>query len=286
MSFIWEFFRVFLDYLLDILPYFLLALFITSFIQAYVSFSWFHKLMVRPFLAPVLTGMLGGVLPVCSCSMLPVALMINSWSRSYAPVVSFLMVAPIVSPATIILTYGLFGWKMALVRTLGTFAFALIVAYSIHFLFRKPPALSMSHREDGTSKHTLFLKSFSSNIKLLGKYILLGIIIATIIRIGTPPELVRYVSGTLLSYPLISLISIPIYVCSGEDVPIAKALMQVGFTQGNALTFMLASSGICLPTILATMGFLPKRLVLLYATCWFLLSTSIGFMYDRLIFGI
>ncbi len=284
MHFITEFFHVFSEYLLDILPYFLLALFITSFIQAYVNLSWFNRLMGRALLAPVLAGILGGILPLCSCSMIPVALMINSWSRSYGPVVSFMIVEPVVSPVTVILTYGFFGWKMALVRILGTFTFALIAAYSIHFLFKKdkPLPLSMSHRRAEKSKRTLFSKSFLSNLKFLGKYILLGIIIATVIRVSIPSQWASYVSGTFLSYPLIALISIPIYVCSGEDIPIAKALLEVGFTQGNTLTFMLASSGICLPTILAAMCFLPKILILLYIIYWFLLATSVGFMYDKI----
>uniref|UniRef100_A0A7C2YWN0 Permease n=1 Tax=Hydrogenobacter sp. TaxID=2152829 RepID=A0A7C2YWN0_9AQUI len=84
----------------------------------------------------------------------------------------------------------------------------------------------------------------------------------------------------MFSYPLISFMSVPIYVCSGEEVPIAKALTEVGFTWGNALTFMLGGTGTCMPTILAVMRFLPKALVLAYVIFWILFSMTMGFLYD------
>ncbi len=287
MSFLENFLRNFYDYLLDILPYFLLALLITALVQTYVNLSFVKKFMKNPFISSVTTGVMGGLLPVCSCSMIPVALMINSFSKSYAPVLSFLIVAPVISPVTVVLTYGLFGLNIAVFRIVFTFLFALIIAYIVHFFFKKPSQIpmGMSSKKDLGNKVSLFFSHFSSTLKLTGKYIIIGLIIAAFIKAVVPSTWAAYISKTVFSYPLISLVSIPIYVCSGEDVPIAKALLDIGFTQGNALTFMLASSGICLPTIVAVMSFLPKRLVALYVTAWFFLSTFMGLLYDYLIFG-
>ncbi len=288
MTFLESFIKSFYQYLLDIVPYFLLATSITAFIQSYVNLSLIKRFMKNPYTASITTGVVGGLLPVCSCSMIPVALMINSLSKSYAPVITFLIVAPIVSPITVILTYALFGYKMALFRVGATFIFALLTAYIVHALFKKPSQIPIGavSKRLVENRFRLFLKYLLDTVKLTGKYILIGITIAAFIKTVVPSTWVAYISKTFLSYPLISLVSIPVYVCSGEDVPIAKALFEVGFTQGNALTFMLASSGICLPTIVATLSFLPRALVFIYAGSWFILSTVTGLIYDYAISGL
>jgi hypothetical protein len=69
--------------------------------------------------------------------MIPVAQLMNSLSKTYAPVISFLIIAPIVSPITLLLTYGVLGFYMTIFRVLGAFLFALVVAYTVDILFKK-----------------------------------------------------------------------------------------------------------------------------------------------------
>ncbi|QWK20051.1 MAG: permease [Hydrogenobacter thermophilus] len=274
----------FYQYSIEILPYFLFAALITSLIQAYVNLNLLRRFLTGSKLAPVFTASFGGLLPLCSCSMVPVAQLINHLSKNYSSVVAFLMVAPVVSPITVTLTYGFFGLKMALLRVFATLVFALVVAYAMDALFKKNkgPSLHISTGRKSEKKAEIFVKSLRYNLFFTGRYLLIGIAIASLIKTFVPIQVVKYIAGSPLSYPLISLVSIPIYVCSGEDVPIAKALAQIGFTHGNAFTFMLASSGICMPTILAVKSFLPGKVVLAYAVSWFLLSTLLGFAIDVL----
>lgn len=281
MEYVRVFLNTFYGYAVEIVPYFVLAALITSVIQTYVSLSWFRKALKNEKTAPIFTGLLGGLLPVCSCSMIPVANLINNFSRTYAPVLAFLVVAPVVSPITVTLTFAFFGLEMTLFRVLGVFLYAILLAYSVGMLYKKERTIPLLGGFSSTeSKGSVFLKSFKFTLTSTGKYLLLGIFIAALIKTFMPVELVSYVAGTPLSYPLIALVSVPVYVCSGEDVPIAKALLQVGFTHGNALTFMLGGSGICVPTILATMSFLPKGIVLLYTVSWFFMSLLAGLLFD------
>ncbi|MFN4319709.1 MAG: permease [Aquificaceae bacterium] len=279
MDLFFSFLRSFYNYTVDILPYFLIALFITSFLQSFTKLSWLKAILKKEKTASIYTGILGGILPLCSCSMLPVANLINSMSKGYAPVLSFLIIAPVISPITLLLTYGYFGLSMALVRFIGTFLFALSFAYLMDLFFTKPKTLPIMI--GGESKNSkLFLYILKDNLFGIGKYLFLGIFIASLIKVLVPASLIKPIAGSLFSYPLISLISIPIYVCSGEEVPIAKALKDIGFTWGNALTFMLGGTGICMPTIIALMRFLPKALVLVYFVFWVLFSMIMGFLYD------
>ena len=280
-----SFFNAFYGYLVDILPYFLLAVLVTSILQGFTKLEWLRFFLKRERTAPIYTSLLGGLLPLCSCSMLPVANLINSMSKSYAPVLSFLVVAPVVSPVTLLLTYGYFGLPMTLFRLLGTFLFALIFAYTVSLYFKKPKVIPLLMGSSGSSGHGFFLY-LKENLLGIGKYLLLGIVIASVIKTLLPPDLIASVAGSFLSYPLLSVVSVPVYVCSGEEVPIGRALRDVGFTGGNALTFMLGGTGICLPTIVATMKFLPKGLVIAYVIFWLFFSTLMGFIYDAIIWKI
>lgn len=270
------------DYTLEILPFFLLAVLITSLLQGFTSLSWLKTFLKRRRTAPVYTGILGGLLPLCSCSMLPVANLINSMSRGYAPVLSFLVVAPVVSPVTLLLTYGYFGLPMTMLRLFGTFFFALLFAYIADLFFKKPSGLPLVLGGAKSSGWKSFGTYFKDNLFGIGKYLLLGIVIASAIKTIVPPNLIKPIADSFFSYPLLSLVSVPIYVCSGEEVPIAKALVDIGFTWGGALTFMLGGTGICMPTVLATLKFLPKGLVLAYVFFWLFFSMSMGILYDIL----
>ncbi|MFN3599047.1 MAG: permease [Aquificaceae bacterium] len=286
MDLIKGFFHNFYYYTVDILPYFLMAVLITSIFQGFTKLSWLKALLKKEKTAPIYTGFLGGLLPLCSCSMLPVANLINSLSKNYAPVISFLIIAPVISPVTLLLTYGYFGLTMTLARLIGTFFFAFLFAYLIGILFKKPKGIPLlmgaSQQEEGIR---LFFYYVKDNLFGIGKYLLLGIFIASLIKTFFPVELVKSIAGSLVSYPLMSLVAIPVYVCSGEEVPIAKALRDIGFTSGNALVFMLSGTGVCIPTIIATLKFLPKGLVLFYLIFWFLFSMIMGVIYDFILWN-
>jgi len=275
-----KFFLSLYDYTLDILPFFLIAVLITSLLQGFTKLSWLRVFLKNKRIAPIYTGFLGGLLPLCSCSMLPVANLINSMSRSYAPVLSFLIVAPVVSPITLILTYGYFGLLMTALRLFGTLGFALLFAYTADLFFKKPSSLPLSFGGASQSGWKYFGTYFKDNFFGIGKYLLLGIVIASFIKTLIPPELIRPIAGSFLSYPLVSFTSIPIYVCSGEEVPIAKALRDIGFSSGASLTFMLGGTGICMPTIIATLKFLPKGLVVAYVIFWVIFSITMGVVHD------
>jgi hypothetical protein len=214
--------------------------------------------------------------------MLPFANFINSYSKGYGPVLAFLITAPTLSPVILLLTYGLFGLDVSIYRLVFSLAYALLVAFAVEYFFKKPPTLQMKIRYN-SSKSSAFLEGLREQLPVV-KYLLIGIAIASLIKTFTPAWLTASLSKTPLAYPLISLVAVPMYVCSGEDVVLGRAMVDVGFTNGQAITFMLGSSGVCLPTIFALFSFLPKKVVFAYSAGWFIFSILTGFVYDTLFF--
>ncbi len=268
-------------YAIDILPYFFIANLLASSLEVYIGLGWLRKITKNTLSSTIFVAILGGALPFCSCSMIPLVNLINSQSKSYAPVLSFIAVAPVISPISIFLTYGLFGLKMTIFRLLGTFAFAFLLAFFADRFFKKPKTLPM---RSSYKKQEISLSVFLNDLKVqflnVGKYVFLGILIASFIEVLIPKSLIESFSYRPLSYPLMSVLGLSFYVCSGEEVPIAHAISKIGFTQGSALTFMLSSTGICMPTLFAIAKFLPKRMVYIYIISWVLFSILSGVMYD------
>ena len=277
-----EFFKNFYSYLVEIVPFFVLAMFVSAFLKAMVKPSLFLRFLSKRRSAPIFTALLGAVSPMCSCSMLPFANFINSYSKGYGPVLAFLITAPTLSPVILLLTYGLFGLDVSIYRLVGSLAYALLVAFAVEYFFKKPPTLQMKIR-DSSSKRSAFLEGLREQLPVV-KYLLIGIAIASLIKTFTPTWLTANLSKTPLVYPLISLVAVPIYVCSGKDVVLGRAMVDVGFTTGQAITFMLGSSSVCLPTIFALFSFLPKKVFLAYSAGWFIFSVSTGLVYDTLFF--
>ncbi len=278
-----EFLKKFIDYSLDILPYFFIATIFGALIQSYLSFNMIRRFVNRRFLSPIITTIFGASAPVCSCSMIPIAQTINSLSKGYAPAISFLISAPILSPVIFFLMLGMFGWELTIFRFVFGFILAVITAYLIDMFFKKPPSLPMfSSSGKQTDKWKAFKNAFSEIFIGTGKYVLLGLLIASAVAVLVPSSLITKFSNFPFSYFFITVFSIPIYVCSGEEIPIAKSFVDLGFRQGQALTFMLASAGICIPTISATFKFFPKALAIFYISVWFIGSIIGGVLFDLL----
>jgi uncharacterized membrane protein YraQ (UPF0718 family) len=277
-----EFFKNFYSYLVEIVPFFVLAVFVSAFLKAIVKPFIFLKFLSKRRSAPIFTALLGAVSPMCSCSMLPFANFINGYSKGYGPVLAFLITAPTLSPVILLLTYGLFGLDVSIYRLVVSLAYALLVAFAVEYFFKKPPTLQMKIR-DNSSKRSAFLEGLREQLPVV-KYLLIGITIASLIKTFTPTWLTANLSKTPLVYPLISLVAVPIYVCSGEDVVLGKSMVDVGFTTGQAITFMLGSSGVCLPTIFALFSFLPRKVVFAYSAGWFMFSILTGLIYDTLFY--
>ena len=276
-----NFLNMFWEYSIDILLYFFVATIIGAFIQSYLSFNFIRKFVNKRFLSPVITAIFGSSAPVCSCSMIPIAQTINSLSKSYAPAIAFLISAPILSPVIFFLMLGMFGWELTIFRFVFGFIIALITAYLVDIFFKKPPSLPMfSSGKQSLSRWQAFKLAFKDIFIGTGKYVLLGLLIASAVAVLVPSSIITKFASFPFSYLFITIFSIPIYVCSGEEIPIAKSFVDLGFTQGQALTFMLASAGICIPTISATFKFFPKKLAVFYILVWFFGSIIGGVLFD------
>jgi uncharacterized membrane protein YraQ (UPF0718 family) len=79
----------------------------------------------------------GGILAVCSCTVLPLFRGIYKKGAGLGPAVSFLYSGPAINVLAITLTAKVLGWKIGLARAVMAILFSVIIGYIMHLIFKK-----------------------------------------------------------------------------------------------------------------------------------------------------
>ncbi|GGA72439.1 hypothetical protein GCM10011369_12770 [Neiella marina] len=120
------FFNHLIDLSLEAAPYLLFGLIIAGLIKAWLPESWVKRQLSGSGSKPVVkAALLGAPMPLCSCSVIPVALGIRRSGASKGSTVSFLVSTPETGVDSISLTYAMMGPFMAIVRPIAAIATAL-----------------------------------------------------------------------------------------------------------------------------------------------------------------
>ena len=86
------------------------------------------------FIGNVLASLLGIVTPFCSCSAIPLFLGFVESGIPLGVTFSFLIAAPMINEVALVLLFGLFGWKTALLYMSTGLIIAMISGYIIGIL--------------------------------------------------------------------------------------------------------------------------------------------------------
>lgn len=191
--------------------------------------SLVRKHLGRSSLGSVVKSTLCGIpLPLCSCSVVPVATSLRKSGASKGAVVSFLITTPQIGADSFMVTYSLIGWVFALFRIAASAVNALIAGIVINLFDRKDNGSETDSKSmdqlNGSYKERL--RSIFSSI---ANALLVGIVVAAVIGVLIPNTFFdQYLGSPFLSMMIMLAIGIPIYVCASASTPIAASLLMKG----------------------------------------------------------
>ena len=116
------------------------AFFIAGVIAVYVNQGAVVKYFganARKWLAYTVAAVSGGVLAVCSCTILPLFSSIYKRGAGLGPAVAFLYSGPAISVLSIILTMRVLGVDLGIARIVGAVVFAVVIGLHMSFILRK-----------------------------------------------------------------------------------------------------------------------------------------------------
>ncbi len=116
------------------------AFFIAGGIAVFISQQSVMKYLgaqANKFVAYAVASVSGGILAVCSCTILPLFAGIYRMGAGLGPAVTFLYSGPAINVMAIVLTANVLGLKLGLARAIGAIVFSVVIGIIMEFVFKK-----------------------------------------------------------------------------------------------------------------------------------------------------
>ena len=282
-------------------PYLLLGFFFAGVMHAFIPGMVYNRYLGGKGFKSVFYGALFGIpLPLCSCGVLPTAMSLRKQGASKGATASFLISTPETGVDSIIATYSVLGLPFAVIRPVAAFCNAIMGGWLINKFGDKDEVVPVDasaktcccHHKQEETHHEGFLRKmrealrfgFVEMIEDIGKWLVIGLVIAGLITVFVPDEFFALFRGnTQLSMLLVLCIAIPMYICATGSIPIAVALMMKGLTPGAALVLLMAGPACNMASILVINKTLGRQSLVFYLVSIITMAILWGHVVDYLL---
>ena len=232
----------------------------------------------------------GAPLPLCSCSVVPVAMGLNRKKVPKGAVSAFFISTPETGVDSVLLSYTLLGPIMAIIRPIATISASIMAGLLVNLADDQKQVTKINEvkksccegsKPENTSRIGIVKGFFHfSFIKLLQDmviWLVFGTLVAAFVVTFLPQDFLQEWGQTFFSKLIMIAIGLPMYICASASTPIAASMMAAGVSAGTALVFLLAGPA----TNLGTFGIIKKELG--KKAAWIIL---LSILITALIFGV
>jgi hypothetical protein len=247
----------------------------------------------KKFIGNILAALLGIITPFCSCSAVPLFL---GFVRAGVPLgvtFSFLVASPMINEVAVVLLFGLFGWKIALLYMVSGLIIAILSGIVIgklkvekllkDFVFENKGVVQELSFEMAWKDRVSYAKAYTLEIlQKVWPYILIGVGLGAWIHGYVPTDFLAKYAGADKWYavPLVTLIGIPLYSNAAGVIPLVSALTEKGVSMGTTLAFMMAVTALSLPEFMILKTVMKTKLIVLFASI-----VGMGIMFTGYLFN-
>lgn len=230
------------------------------------------------FLGNIMASALGIVTPFCSCSAIPLFIGFMESGIPLGVTFSFLIAAPMINEVALVLLFGLFGWKTALLYASTGLLIAIFAGWVIgrlkverfvqEWVYEiKPAELAFEERKPSFSER--IAAGNAAVFDIVSKvwiYIVIGIAVGAGVHGYVPENFMASLMGKSAwwSVPVAVLIGVPLYSNAAGIIPIIQALLEKGASLGTSLAFMMSVIGLSLPEMIILKKVIKLPLILIF----------------------
>jgi uncharacterized membrane protein YraQ (UPF0718 family) len=271
-------------------------IFIVSIIRSFFPPERTKKLLgegrSRGIIGNIMATLLGIVTPFCSCSAVPVFIGFVESGIPLGVTFSFLISSPMVNEVALVMLWGLFGWKIALLYIATGVLIAIIAGLIIgqmkleKYVEEYVYTIKMGDAEIQIPNWKQRAKdAWNYVLEILKKiwiYVVIGIGIGSIMHGWAPAGFLAQYAGknNPLAVFVAVLIGIPLYSNAAGVIPIVKELTRVGMSMGTALAFMMSVTALSLPEIIILRRVLKPRLLATFIGIVGISIVFIGYLFN------
>jgi len=257
-----------------------IIVFVVGIIRSYFSPEKTRKILggKKLFTGNILASLLGIVTPFCSCSAIPLFLGFVESGVPLGVTFSFLIAAPMINEVALVLLFGLFGWKTALLYMSTGLLIAIISGYIIGILklekYVEPWVYQVkaghAQMEEGefpfTQRIIAGIDAVKEIVSKVWIYIVIGIAVGAGIHGYVPENFMASLMGKSAwwSVPIAVILGVPMYSNAAGIIPIVQALLEKGASLGTVLAFMMSVIGLSLPETIILKKVLKLQLIFVF----------------------
>jgi len=210
---------------------------------------------------------------------------------------SFLISSPMVNEVAVVLLWGLFGWKIALIY-MGTGLLVAIIAgmiigklklekYVEEYVYKIKSVGAVADIAKQSFKDRLVYarENTTDILKKVWAYVIVAIGIGGFIH-GYVPEdfLVKYAGPqNPFGVPVAVALGVPLYSNAAGVIPIVYALMEKGMSMGTVLAFMMAVTALSLPEMIILRKVLKIKLLAVFVGIMTVTIIGVGYLFNAIL---
>lgn len=277
--------------------YILIGLLFAGILKQLIPDNFIKKHLGKGTFSSVLKATaLGTPLPICSCSVIPLAQSLRKEGASKGAVQSFLISSPITGVDSILATYSFFGIVFTIFRLISSVIIAILVGFIQNISQKEEEQIevldnnscctsssccSSSNTKKSFSIKEAFLYAYGILFKDMVKPLFLGLLLGTLFTTFAPKEYTSLLfDNQILTYFVIMIFAMPLYVCATASLPIAASFVMLGMSSGAAFIFLTAGPATSAVTMSVVYKMLGKKSLFIYTFSIMALSLLFAFMYD------
>jgi hypothetical protein len=246
------------------------------------------------FVGNIMASTLGIVTPFCSCSAIPLFIGFVESGIPLGVTFSFLVAAPMINEVALVLLFGLFGWKTALLYASTGLLIAIVSGWVIgrlkverfveEWVYEiKTGDFQMEERK--VTFNDRIQAGYTAVVDIVSKvwiYIVAGIAVGAAVHGYVPENFMASIMGkeAWWSVPLAVLIGVPLYSNAAGIIPILQALLEKGASLGTALAFMMSVIGLSLPEMIILKKVIKLPLIIIFISVVATGIMIVGFLFN------
>jgi uncharacterized membrane protein YraQ (UPF0718 family) len=208
---------------------------------------------------------LGVATPFCSCSAVPAFIGFVAAGVPLGVTLSFLIASPLINEVAVVLLYGLFGARIAVLYVASGLVIATVAGYILgrvspsrwveDFVYQttlRGAAVVAGQQLTWSDRVVMGREEVVTILRKVWPYLLVGIGLGSVIHGWAPADFFTRVAGPDNPFgPLVAVaIGVPLYSNAAGILPLVEVLSAKGMAIGTVLAFMMSVVALSLPELI------------------------------------
>ena len=235
----------------------------------------------------VLAALVGGLMPFCSCEVIPFIAALLAAGTPLSAVMAFWLSSPLMDPPQFMITTAALGMEFAVAKLVFAVMIGLVGGFVMQSLigagaFAEPLRVRKAcgsccssdaltgkpfwrFWQQGARRETFRATAWEQTV-FLSKWLSLAYLLEGVLIEYVPAEAIGALVGGPGVMPVVlgALVGAPAYLNGYAAPPLVAGLMESGMSAGAAMSFMVAGAVSCIPAMAAVWALVKREVFAMY----------------------